>query len=209
MTGNRKALLIGINYLNAKPEQGRLNGCENDVKNMERYLTEHCSYDQSDIMVLTEDGEAQYQPTRKNMIAGMRWLTQGAQRHDALFFHYSGHGGQRPDGRGQTDEIYPVDFYYDSATRSFQQTLTARDLNNLLVVPLPAGCRLTTVIDACHSASALALPYSYDHAGEAVPSSGASGRPSPADVIEWAGCRDDQTSADADEGGQPQGAMTW
>lgn len=32
---------------------------------------------------------------------------------------------------------------------------------------------------------------------------------SPADVIEWAGCKDDQTSADASMGGQAQGAMSW
>ena len=28
-------------------------------------------------------------PTRQNMIDAMRWLVQGAQPNDSLFFHYS------------------------------------------------------------------------------------------------------------------------
>jgi len=32
---------------------------------------------------------------------------------------------------------------------------------------------------------------------------------SPADVISWSGCKDSQTSADTQEGGQGTGAMSW
>ncbi|KAF8181441.1 caspase domain-containing protein [Mycena galopus ATCC 62051] len=192
MTGKRKAVLIGINYLNSAEE---LHGCEN------RYLTESCGYRSSDIWVLTEDEDEESHPTRDNMIAAMQWLTQGAQRHDALFFHYSGHGGRRPGGGGiYTDQIYPCDHTQNG-------TLRATKLYDLLVKPLPAGCRLTTVFDACHSASALGLPFSYNHTGSY--DSGVSSRASAADVIEFSGCQDDQTSADATEDNQPQGAMTW
>lgn len=43
----------------------------------------------------------------------MSWLVQGAQPNDALFFHYSGHGGQAKDLDGDEDDgydetIYPV-----------------------------------------------------------------------------------------------------
>lgn len=45
----------------------------------------------------------------------MQWLVQGAKPNDALFFHYSGHGGQTKDkdgdeGDGYDEVIYPVDF---------------------------------------------------------------------------------------------------
>ncbi|KAF7342640.1 Metacaspase [Mycena sanguinolenta] len=198
MTGKRRAVLVGINYLNSEEE---LHGCENDVQNMKRYLTESCGYRSSDIWVLTEDEDPESHPTRDNMISAMQWLTKGAQRHDALFFHYSGHGGRRPGGSGiYTDQIYPCDHAQNG-------TLRATKLYDLLVKPLPAGCRLTTIFDACHSASALGLPFSYNHTGSY--DSGVSSRASAADVIEFSGCQDDQTSADATEDNQPQGAMTW
>lgn len=34
-------------------------------------------------------------------------------------------------------------------------------------------------------------------------------RTSPAEVIAWSGCKDNQTSADATEGGRATGAMSW
>ena len=56
-------------------------------------------------------------PTRQNMIDAMRWLVQGAQPNDSLFFHYvhfavlhtaltvqSGHGGSTKDLDGDEDD---------------------------------------------------------------------------------------------------------
>lgn len=40
------------------------------------------------------------QPTKKNMFRAMRWLVQDAKLNDALFFHYSGHGGRTKDVSG-------------------------------------------------------------------------------------------------------------
>jgi hypothetical protein len=34
-------------------------------------------------------------------------------------------------------------------------------MHDIMVKPLPAGCRLTALFDCCHSGSALALPYEY------------------------------------------------
>lgn len=39
--GNRKALLIGINYKGCGA--GELKGCHNDVASMKEYITEHVS----------------------------------------------------------------------------------------------------------------------------------------------------------------------
>ncbi len=36
-------------------------------------------------------------PTKANIIAGLKWLAEGAQPGDVLFFSYSGHGCQEED----------------------------------------------------------------------------------------------------------------
>lgn len=33
-------------------------------------------------------------PTKANILTTMKWLVDGAQPGDSLFFHYSGHGSQ-------------------------------------------------------------------------------------------------------------------
>jgi len=34
-------------------------------------------------------------------------------------------------------------------------------MHDIMVKPLPAGCRLTAIFDCCHSGSLLDLPYEY------------------------------------------------
>lgn len=36
-------------------------------------------------------------------------------------------------------------------------------MHDIMVKPLPAGCRLTSIFDCCHSGSMLDLPYEYVH----------------------------------------------
>lgn len=88
-------------------------------------------------------------PTRASLVAGMRWLVDGAQAGDVLFFHFSGHGGQQLDTHGDEEDgmdetICPVDFMT-------QGQISDDELFDLLVRPLPAGCRLTCLLDCCHS----------------------------------------------------------
>ncbi|KAJ7670755.1 caspase domain-containing protein [Mycena polygramma] len=100
-TGRRRALCIGINYRGQRHE---LRGCINDAKHVFSFLVRHAGYKAEDIVVLTDDSpHARSQPTRQNIIDAMRWLVRDARPHDALFFHYSGHGGQTPDRDG--DEV--------------------------------------------------------------------------------------------------------
>lgn len=51
--GNKKALLVGINYLHAS--KGRLNGCINDVNNVAGFLQSNLGYNASRMRVLTDD----------------------------------------------------------------------------------------------------------------------------------------------------------
>ncbi|KAL7418679.1 Ca(2+)-dependent cysteine protease [Cryptotrichosporon argae] len=161
-TGKRKALLIGINYIGSS---NALSGCINDVHNVQKFLVERYGYQPDDMVVLTDDARNPRQtPTRANMLQAMQWLVAGAQPNDALFFHYSGHGGQTPDLDGDEDDgydevIYPVDFKQAGH-------IVDDDLHNLMVRPLPPGCRLTAIFDSCHSGSCLDLPYIYSTEGK-------------------------------------------
>ena len=90
----------------------------------------------------------------------------------------------------------------------FQRTGQISDdvLWKRLVNQVPDGCRLTSVMDCCHSGTGLDLPYCYMQGkGWSVDSLPAF---SPGDVQLFSGCRDDQTSADVVSGGQAGGAMT-
>ncbi|TFK99567.1 caspase domain-containing protein [Pterulicium gracile] len=248
-TGKRKALLVGINYFK---QDGELKGCINDVSNIHRFIGRHFNYKEEDIVVLTDDKTGNQAPTRANIIRGMQWLVQGAQPNDSLFFHYSGHGGQTKDLDGDEDDgydevIYPVD--HKTAGH-----IVDDDMHDIMVRPLPAGCRLTGIFDSCHSGTALDLPYVYStegkikepnlaaEAGQGLLSavcsyakgdmggvfSSAMGlvktvanrkdgaqeqarrtKTSPADVIQWSGCKDAQTSADTSEAGKATGAMSY
>ena len=102
-------------------------------------------------------------PTRANMIQAMQWLVNSAQPNDNLFFHYSGHGGQTKDLDGDEEDgydevIYPVDFKQAGH-------IVDDEIHWILVRPLPPGCRLTAILDCCHSGSAMDLPYIYSTQG--------------------------------------------
>ena len=204
----RRALLVGINYTGTG---GELNGCVNDVRKMKAFLTS-CGWSETDdsILCLTDDQSKPHRlPTKANMIAGMRWLVAGAQPGDVLFFHFSGHGGQQVDPHGDEEDgmdetICPLDF-------TVAGQICDDDLFEILASPLPAGCRLTAVLDCCHSGHGMDFPYTLLQEGHGafVWNADPHTRHAAADVVLFSGCEDDECSADATcRHGQPAGAMT-
>ncbi|QRV92286.1 ICE-like protease (caspase) p20 domain protein [Ceratobasidium sp. AG-Ba] len=161
-TGRKKALTIGVNYID---QLGELSGCINDSNNIKAFLCGQLGYKNEDIVQLTDDAiNPRQRPTRENIIAAMHWLVKDAKPDDSLFFHYSGHGGQTKDMDGDEvdgyDEvIYPVDF-------EEKGHIVDDDMHAIMVRPLPPGCRLTAIFDSCHSGSALDLPYVYSTEGK-------------------------------------------
>lgn len=153
LNGRRKSLLIGINYFGSPHE---LHGCVDDVHRM-LPLVKHWGFGETDcqrILLDAPDWQGQ-RPTLANLRAAIAWLVHDAQPGDAFLLHYSGHGGRVPrsDGRGEWHEtLCPVDM--DEAGM-----LHDSELFEILVKPLPKGCRLTCILDACHSAGALDLPF--------------------------------------------------
>ncbi|KAK0554767.1 Ca(2+)-dependent cysteine protease [Tilletia horrida] len=163
MTGKRKALLIGINYVGSRAE---LRGCHNDVENMKNFIMQRAGYKTDDMVILTDrpGNDMRSIPTRQNITAAMNWLIRGAQPGDALFFHYSGHGGQAKASQGDeadgyNETILPLD--YEQAGQ-----MEDDEMHALLVRPLPIGCRLTALFDSCHSGTALDLPFVYATSGQ-------------------------------------------
>ncbi|ORX71409.1 peptidase C14 [Linderina pennispora] len=161
--GRKRALLIGINYIGTKY---KLRGCINDVHNIKKFIMEHFGYKESDMVILTDDqtNNPSRMPTHQNIIKAMKWLVSDAKMNDSFFFHYSGHGstvpcksGEELDGNDET--ICPVDFVKNGQ-------IIDDDMNAIMVRPLPPGARLTAIYDCCHSASALDLPFMYNHMGK-------------------------------------------
>ncbi|KXX76799.1 Metacaspase-1A [Madurella mycetomatis] len=160
-TGKRRALLIGINYFGQK---GELRGCINDTKNVSAFLIENYGYKREDMVILTDDQQNPImRPTKENIIRAMQWLVANAQPNDALFLHFSGHGGQTEDTSGDEEDgydevIYPVD--HETAGH-----IVDDEIHHHVVKPLQAGVRLTAIFDSCHSGSVLDLPYIYSTKG--------------------------------------------
>ncbi|ORX46390.1 hypothetical protein BCR36DRAFT_102920 [Piromyces finnis] len=253
--GNKKALFIGINYTGTSAE---LKGCINDVRNISELMCRRYGF-QNCLYLTDEQDDPIMKPTYHNIIEAMKWLVEGAQPGDSLFFHYSGHGGTATDKEGdETDgfdeTIIPLDF------QSKGQILDDEIYENL-VTPLPKGCRLTAIFDSCHSGTVMDLPYTYQCDGSieviendvrkeifkkavnivgsfiqgdqamitssllglfdgSIDFSNLSGnktnnqaiiekRKHDADVIQFSGCRDNQTSADAKINNQATGAMSY
>ncbi len=208
MALDQKALLIGINYIGTKSE---LRGCINDVANMKLFLIQYYGFDPKNIITMTETSNKKY-PSRANIIKYMNWLIQGNTENSRLFLHYSGHGcstldldGDERDHRDET--ICPADYAKSGL-------IIDDELRKILVEPLLKDAKLTCLFDCCHSGSVLDLRYNYKASilslyqsytidvDEHYPST-------PGNVLLLSGCKDKQTSADAYEAGEFQGAMTY
>jgi hypothetical protein len=185
--GNKKALLIGCNYYKSANE---LRGCINDVKNVKAFIQQKFGFteDADHMLILTDDNpDPSRLPTRANIENGMRWLVQGAEPHDSLFLHYSGHGATSPDQgpvfdspNGMDDTIVPIDYQQAGM-------ILDKELHEMLVKPLPQACRLTSVFDCCHSGSVLDLPYTYVLDGNAGTGAAAPGSRDLGSMMAFAG----------------------
>jgi hypothetical protein len=225
----KKALLVGINRY--KIPGADLRGCVNDVRNLRAVLTTHYGFALKDITTLTD-----LAATTKAMRDAITKLVRGAKKGDVLLFHYSGHGANVPDKDGdeadRRDEILcPTDLDWkdplldDWLRKAFNK--------------LPAGVNLTVIMDCCHSGTntrailppdAPVIPRYLPNPWDLVAAEsgrrlrgkvkGSLRRSTPArrkkDVVAVnipevlvTGCRDTQTSADAEIGGSFNGALTY
>jgi hypothetical protein len=213
-----RALLVGINAYPGCP----LSGCVNDVTDVAQFLVNKCGFKEENIRLLT-DGRA----TTSAIIERLNWLTQ-VSPGDRVYFHYSGHGAQVPT-RNDSSEIdnlnevvCPVNFDW-----SADHMITDKQFVEIFK-KIPAGVRFCWASDSCHSGDLDRMMPAHN----SPKILGIRKFPVPAD-ISWrqriarkkglsramvgglldvgfiSGCKSNQTSADAEFGGRPNGALTY
>lgn len=201
MSRLKKALLIGINYNGTTTA---LNGCINDIHNIKQVLITKFGYKEDDITMLTDD--TKLLPTRNNILS--YFLELLLSNDSDLYFHYSGHGSQVKDTSGDESDgndeaLVPID--YETAG-----LITDDELRGILQC-LNASCKLTMVLDCCHSGSGVDLAYNlYERVGRNYLLEDPKSKYSKTrgQVVCFSGCMDTQTSADAYISSQYQGALT-
>lgn len=101
-SGRRRALLIGINYVGQK---GELTACHNDCLNIKEYLVEVHGFNDSEMLILMDDGKHKM-PTKANIENAMCLLCKYSQPNDVVFVSFSGHGGNVKDENNDEDDGY-------------------------------------------------------------------------------------------------------
>lgn len=194
---SKKALLIGINYLDT-PYQ--LNGCIDDTNRMKDLLSSHGF---NDFKILTD--VTTIKPTKDNILNELKNLIVNAKNGDVLFFYYSGHGSytfdrnnDETDGRDETLVSSDLQLVLDDEIKTIIQKHLSREIT------------IIGMFDSCHSGTMFDLKYNYldsdnyDKYSENNKASECQGN-----VIMISGCMDSQTSAEAFIENKAQGALTW
>jgi len=182
--------VIGCNYIGTP---SALNGCINDANYLKYLLSSKFHFPEQNVLVLTDDSSDPLRiPKRANIINAIHWLVQDAAPGDSLWFSFSGHGGQVPDLDGDEEDgldetILPSDY-------KISGPIIDDDLHSFLAARVPSGCKLTCMMDCCHSGTGMDLPYEYKAGGvhcESKP------KFTVGDVVCFSGCLDSQTAADS------------
>jgi hypothetical protein len=224
----KQALLVGIN--NYQGING-LQGCINDVTNVRSVLKTFFGFTNNDIRVLTDN-----RATKKNILVRLEKMVSGAKPGDSLIFHYSGHGSQIRDRdndelKDHMDElICPYDMNWDDGF------ITDDMLGNILS-KLRKGVCMEIILDSCHSGTGTRDLSDNCPAGSGFQrtvknryiwppvdiedrSQGDEDTLKPTrsfrtdkkivlNHVLWAGCKDNQTSADAQIDGKFNGAFSY
>ena len=195
---NKNALLIGCNYLGTRYQ---LNGCINDVKDVEIKLKSQYKF--NNILIMTDNTPKK--PTKENILDEIKTLLTNANSGDKVFLLFSGHGttikDTNSDEKDGVDELFvPLDF----------NCISDDEIKSVINNNLKKDVTLFCLFDCCHSGTILDLRYqyfdseNYDNSSENTNETETVGN-----VVMISGCRDSQFSADAYINFKSQGAATW
>ena len=156
-TGKKRSLFIGCNY-------GDIHGAElkashDDIFSMKDYVVNvHGFPENEDMMTVLLDDKKHEPPTFMNIVEAFKSLSEQSQPGDAVFVHFSGHGGRILDAPinkavESYDEILVPSDYTDSGV--IRDTLIFKTL----LAPMRYGVTVTIVIDCCDTGMRLDLPY--------------------------------------------------
>jgi hypothetical protein len=194
---NKKALLIGINYINTPYA---LNGCIDDTNKMKDFLSK---YGFNDFNIITD--LTQCKPTKDNILNELKNLLINSNSNDLLFFYFSGHGSYTYDVNN--DEVDKKD---EMIISSDLKELIDDEIKNNLIKYLKKDVTLIGLFDSCHSGTILDLKYNYldsnnynNYSENNKVTTECEGN-----VIMISGCMDNQTSMEAIIDNKPQGVLT-
>jgi hypothetical protein len=220
-----KALIVGINDYDGEND---LQGCVNDVRDVANTLSViNVTPPSSKSVRIRTDARA----TRKNILADLKWLTKDAKPGETLVFWYSGHGSYQIDPHGDEEDgrdecLVPHD--YDTAGM-----ITDDDLQEAIQWIPEGKVNLEIFLDSCFSGTATRsvtplkgedtqrvrfLPPPIDSAffGDGPHVEVRNPLFSRQTVVVpqinhvlWAGCRDNQTSAEGEIEGTPRGVFSY
>ncbi|TFY56643.1 hypothetical protein EVG20_g8852 [Dentipellis fragilis] len=185
LTGRRRALLVGINYLRAPRRAvigGPLKEPIKDVRKMKDLLINVFGYSEDHIVVMTDDHDLNEQtvlwPTKQNIVSCFTTVDiRDAQPGDSFVFHFAGHSTQKPvkvdkneidgldEGGHFCSRVANVNFSLHRVTALITwdaKCILDDILRRILVQKLPDGCKLTAIFDTCHSGTLLDLVQYYN-----------------------------------------------
>lgn len=222
----RKALLVGVNdYVSSND----LRGCVNDVTNMRHILRTYLGFGNREIRVLLDR-----RATKGAILHRLEWLVRDSKPGDFLVFHFSGHGSQIRDRDGDEELLDGMDELICPSDMNWNDGYITDDVLQKIFTKLPKGVLLEVFLDCCHSGTG--LRETLDRPPEQGPEHPTQNRhlPPPWDItarwegeedeleqrtfrtarqtvhhILWAGCKANQTSADAYINGDYNGAFTY
>lgn len=148
----KRALLIGINYLNS---DAKLYGCINDVMSMNNLLIDAYGYNKSNITILRDDNADGYEmPTKANILNKLNQIVSFSNYGDEIWIHYSGHGSYIKDTNndeydGKDEIILPCDYSSTNVIVDDELKKIFHNSKGLIYITL----------DCCHSGTGWDLPY--------------------------------------------------
>jgi hypothetical protein len=184
----KKALLIGINYLQTNIS---LNGCIDDIVNMNAVLKDVYKYDQ--ITVLRDDiASPDTLPTRNNIMTALAKLIVDSVNCSEIWIHYSGHGARVRDLNG--DEVSKLDSVLVPMDYIASGVIVDDDIYTIIQ---HSKCKTIILMDSCNSGTVVDLPWSYTIVNPKTYSRSLNNRYNLQNqqIYMFSGCKDNQTSA--------------
>ena len=220
---NAKVLSVGINKF-PNFSQNNLRGCVNDVENLTKLLTDNLGFSYNYIFKLKDE-----MATKSNIMENLKSLVKDAINGNCSYivFHLSTHGTRMEINNVMVDAFIPSDIAAINGDWDRNHIIIADELSDI-ISSLPPSVLFEAIIDTCHSGSGIkdfdlqpdrkikfmAPPMDYARSKDRESKSVRSFQQSISsraviNHISWAGCQDDQTSADANINGQWNGAFTY
>ena len=219
----KRAFLCGINYTGTDAE---LNGCVNDIANINNFLVQKCGYNTANIRITTDHPRFGVGiPDKVTIENNLIWLIKDCIPGDTLLFYYSGHGSDIKDrsndeSDGRDSVLVPLDY-------KKRGVITDDWIFKHIVDKIPHGVTLWAFTDCCNSGTMLDLQFNlqsncvytgtnFKNGIEYKPEEWSNqfsilrekSKLTKAEVYFFSGCLDPQTAADATIRNQAQGAFT-